>query len=99
MHLIIVLHPEQDLIFHIMLFLLENKFLSSIKGHYMHKIRLTRKRVEIKKHSYVVTHKTHTFNSAAYTFLWCSLKETSCSCHFISLQSKVVVFFFYSNLH
>lgn len=65
----------------------------------MHKIRLTRKRVEIKKHSYVVTHKTHTFNSAAYTFLWCSLKETSCSCHFMSLQSKVVVFFFYSNLH
>lgn len=65
----------------------------------MHKIRLTRKRVEIKKHSYVVTHKTHTFNSAAYTFLWCSLKETSCSCHCMSLQSKVVVFFFYSNLH
>lgn len=55
MHLIIVLNPEQDLIFNIMLFLLENKFLSSIKGHlghrtavvtlHVHKIWLTRKRV------------------------------------------------------
>lgn len=37
MHLIIVLHPEQDLIFNIMLFLLENKFLSSIKGELGHR--------------------------------------------------------------